>query len=190
MSQRIETFDQIGQVVFRKSIRAKRVSLNIKPFKSVTVSIPLRVSYSTARKFFTANLDWVHKTVQNMRHIEQQQKQANKSLPPIDVVKAKIFLRQRLAQLAMSHGFEYNRVFIRNQKTRWGSCSHVNNINLNINLVRLSSDLIDYVILHELVHTKVKNHSKRFWKELNKYVGDSKAIDKKLRNVNLPLHAA
>jgi predicted metal-dependent hydrolase len=78
------------------------------------------------------------------------------------------------------HGFAYNRVFIKNQKTRWGSCSNKNNINLNINLVRLPQELIDYTILHELVHTRIKNHSSKFWDQMDVLLGDARKIDKKL----------
>ena len=76
--------------------------------------------------------------------------------------------------------FEYNRVFIKEQKTRWGSCSGQNNINLNVNLVRLPQELIDYTLLHELVHTRIKNHSPRFWSQLDDLLGDAKRLDKKL----------
>jgi hypothetical protein len=70
---------------------------------------------------------------------------------------------------------------VKNQKTRWGSCSEKNNINLNANLVLLPDELIDYAILHELVHTRVKKHSKRFWDELDKLVGNAKKLDQKLK---------
>ena len=97
---------------------------------------------------------------------------------------AKVILKNRLKELSDIYGFKYNRVFIRNQKTRWGSCSGKNNISLNINLVRVSNELQDYVILHELVHTKIKNHSIRFWKDLDKYVGDGKKYAKLLKEKN------
>ena len=99
---------------------------------------------------------------------------------PIDRAAARKFLVNRLDYLAGKYGFTYNRVFIRNQKTRWGSCSTKNNINLNVNLVRLPDELIDYTILHELVHTRVKNHSRRFWDQMDMLLGDAKKIDKKL----------
>ena len=76
--------------------------------------------------------------------------------------------------LSEIYGFKYNKVFIPNQKTGWDSCSAQNNINLNINLVRVSNDLQDNVILHEFVQTKIKNHSLRFWNELNKYPSDTR----------------
>ena len=99
---------------------------------------------------------------------------------PINRSAARKFLIDRLSFLAKRYGFTYNRVFIRNQKTRWGSCSTKNNINLNVNLVRLPNELIDYTILHELVHTRVKNHSQRFWDQMDLLLGDAKKVDKKL----------
>ena len=98
----------------------------------------------------------------------------------IDRASAKKHLIDRLNYLSHAHGFKYNRVFIKSQKTRWGSCSGKNNINLNINLIRLPDELIDYTILHELVHTRIKNHSRQFWDQMNKLVGDSKKLDSKL----------
>jgi len=70
--------------------------------------------------------------------------------------------------------------FVRNQKTRWGSCSSKNNISLNMMLVRLPDKMIDYVLLHELVHTRIKNHTHAFWAELNKFVGDAKEMSRKM----------
>jgi predicted metal-dependent hydrolase len=86
-----------------------------------------------------------------------------------------------LRYLAGEHGFNFNHVTIRQQKTRWGSCSPKNNISLNIKLVLLPEALLDYVLLHELVHTRIHNHSRKFWAELDKYVVDSKVIAKRLR---------
>jgi hypothetical protein len=92
-------------------------------------------------------------------------------LPQISKAKARTALIGRLDELAELHDFRFNKVSIRNQKTKWGSCSARNNISLNMNLARLPAELTDYVILHELVHTRIKNHSKEFWGELDVYVG-------------------
>jgi predicted metal-dependent hydrolase len=95
---------------------------------------------------------------------------------------AKEFLPNRTAELAQKHGFTYNKVFLKNAKTRWGSCSGLNNINLNIHLMRLPDYLVDYLILHELCHTQEKNHSDRFWKLLEKILGsNARQIDKELK---------
>jgi len=94
-------------------------------------------------------------------------------------IEAKEYLPQRVEHLAKKHGFIYNKVFIKNMKSRWGSCSSKNNINLNLQLMRLPNELIDYVILHELVHTKFRNHSPDFWIVLNNLIED--AQDKRIQ---------
>lgn len=92
------------------------------------------------------------------------------------------YLPHRLKELASIHGLKYNRVSIRKTKTRWGSCTHDNNINLCIHLMKLPDSLIDYVLLHELAHTVEKNHSSRFWDLLSAMLGaNAKAIDKELK---------
>jgi predicted metal-dependent hydrolase len=106
----------------------------------------------------------------------------------IDRVEAKTLLNKRLQQLAKNNGFSYNRVFIRNQKTRWGSCSSKNNISLNMKLVKLPGGLIDYVIMHELVHTHKKDHSKAFWAEMDKFVGNGKKMASKLKRYGIGLY--
>lgn len=80
---------------------------------------------------------------------------------------AKKLLPSRLQTLAENHRFQFQKVTIRNNKRNWGSCSAKNNISLNLQLMKLPDELIDYVLLHELVHTKVKNHGPKFWEMLN-----------------------
>ena len=172
-------------ITFIKSPRAKRLSINIEPFKPVRVTIPKRTSYKTAKKFLKSNLEWVKKTIANTKKFEQEQEIAQLQLSPIDKNHSKTILTTRLNYLAHKYKFSYKRTFIRNQKTLWGSCSPVNNINLNLNLIRLPQELIDYVILHELAHTVIKSHGKRFWNKLDKYVGNAKIMDKRLGSYDL-----
>ena len=94
---------------------------------------------------------------------------------------AKLYLPKRVKYFAEKFDFHYKKVTIKNAKTRWGSCSAINNINLNLHLMRLTDKLIDYVILHELVHTKIKNHQKEFWDLLNIVSGDAKGLDRELK---------
>ena len=110
-----------------------------------------------------------------------------KAKQPLDRSDARRRLIDRLEYLASKYGFQYNRVFIKNQKTRWGSCSSKNNINLNVNLVRLPDELIDYTILHELVHTRIKNHGQQFWVQMDRLLGDARKLDHALSEYNLLL---
>lgn len=91
--------------------------------------------------------------------IETIRKEANEYLP------------LRTEQLAAEHGFMFHGVTVKNIKSRWGSCSATNHINLNMHLMRLPQYLSDYVILHELTHTVQKNHGKPFWQSLNRITG-------------------
>jgi len=102
----------------------------------------------------------------------------------IDVMRweAKIYLPKRLKELADKHGFKYENVSIKNASTRWGSCSSVNNINLNLHLMRVPEHLIDYVLLHELVHTVVKNHGDKFWLLLEQVYPNARKADKEMNN--------
>jgi predicted metal-dependent hydrolase len=98
---------------------------------------------------------------------------------------AKEYLPKRLNDLSDKFGLPFNELFIKNIKSRWGSCSGKNNINLSIHLMRLPDHLIDYILLHELAHTKVKNHSKKYWNFLDTLTGDAKKLDKELKKFRI-----
>ena len=100
---------------------------------------------------------------------------------------AKIYLPERLSALAKIHHFNFQKVFVKHVKSRWGSCSSVNNINLNIHLMRLPDHLIDYVLLHELTHTKVKNHSPFFWEQLETVCPGAQSFNKELKSYQVDL---
>ena len=90
------------------------------------------------------------------------------------------FLPQRLRILAQKYGYSYKSVHVKPLKTRWGSCDAHQNITLNIFLMQLPSHLIDYVILHELAHTKVMQHGKPFWDEMELYTQNAKPLRKEI----------
>ena len=101
-------------------------------------------------------------------------------------LEAKAYLPNRVEKLAKTYDLVYKKVKINNAKTRWGSCSSENNINLSLQLMRLPDYLIDYVILHELAHTKVKNHSTQFWYFLDALTENkAKKLDKELKSYYL-----
>jgi len=85
---------------------------------------------------------------------------------------AKKYLPPRLSEVASRYGFKYNKVSVRDNKTNWGSCSGRNNISLNLHLMKLPDHLIDFILLHELVHTRVRNHGPKFWEMLDSYTGN------------------
>jgi predicted metal-dependent hydrolase len=178
----------VGPVLFERSKRAKRVTISVKPFKGVRVAVPYGLSFEKAAKFAQTKADWIKTHLEKLQQYEREGYFNQNISDEIDKVKAKKQLTTRLQQLARRYGFSYNRVSIRNQKTRWGSCSGKNNISLNMKLVKLPDELIDYVILHELVHTRKKDHSKAFWKDVDMLVGNGKKMASRLKGYGLKLY--
>ncbi|PTN10599.1 M48 family metallopeptidase [Mangrovibacterium marinum] len=101
---------------------------------------------------------------------------------------SKVYLPARTAELARLHKFDFENVFVKHVKSRWGSCSSSNNINLNIHLMRLPERLIDYVILHELAHTVEKNHGPGFWNLLEKVCPGARKLDKELNLFHVDIY--
>ena len=100
-----------------------------------------------------------------------------------DEIKEKI--TQRVQYYSLKMDVTYNRVSVRNQKTRWGSCSSKGNLNFNYRLFYLPEELLDYVVVHELAHRLHMNHSKDFWQEVERYFPDYKECRKQLKEVEL-----
>jgi predicted metal-dependent hydrolase len=91
------------------------------------------------------------------------------------------FLPKRLQDIATSEGYSYNGVSIKQMRGRWGSCNQDNHITLNIFLMGLPIQLIDYVILHELAHTRALHHGPAFWGEFEQHLPDAKRLRKQMR---------
>jgi predicted metal-dependent hydrolase len=92
----------------------------------------------------------------------------NRVMDAIYKWEAKKYLPGRIAELAATHKLAFNKITIRNNRSNWGSCSSGNNISLNMKLMKLPPHLIDFILLHELAHTQVKNHGPDFWKLLDR----------------------
>jgi len=175
MNKVVDTWDmpEIGCVAVAVSDRARRVRITLNRDGQVKLILPRGISTAQGRQFLESSKDWIRK--------HQGSLQAEQADPRLDRTRARALLLERLRQLAQAHNFSYNKAFVKNQKTLWGSCSARNNINLNVNLVRLPEALRDYVIIHELVHTRHKNHGRAFWREMDRIVGDGKALQRSLR---------
>ena len=174
----------VGPVTIVKSERARYIRITISPARTVRLTVPIRESIEKGRQFLHSKIPWILRNLP--RAAELGKPQGNLPNFEISVPQACDVLVGRLRELAGIHHFDYKKVSIKNQKTKWGSCSSKNRINLNINLVRLPDQLRDYVILHELVHTRIKNHSSQFWAELDKTLGGgARELARKLRKYRL-----
>jgi predicted metal-dependent hydrolase len=177
--------DHIGPVVLERSARARRIIISVRTERGVRVAVPRQASFAQAVEFVRLKDAWIRKQLEKIRQRDTRYRKYLDELADIDREKAKKALAVRLRQLAAGYGFTYKKLTVRNQRTRWGSCSHDNAISLNLKTIILPEELRDYVMLHELVHTRIHNHSKKFWSELDKYVGDGKSLASRLREYDL-----
>lgn len=99
--------------------------------------------------------------------------------------KARIHIQNRLAYWNTFYNFQYGRIAIRNQTSRWGSCSKKGNLNFNYRIIFLSEALMDYVIVHELCHLKEFNHSQNFWNLVAQAMPAYKKLRSELRSINI-----
>lgn len=144
--------------------------------KTNSDKITAKISGGKINMFYPKYLDVGHKSVQHFirRVIEEALR-----------MEAKQHIPARVKELALKYGFTYNKVFIKNIKSRWGSCSKKGNLNFSLHLMCLPYELIDYLILHELAHTVEHNHSKKYWAVLDNIYGNAKAVDKKLKQYRI-----
>lgn len=152
-------------------IRSNRKSISIQIGRNgdVIVRAPYRVSDREIQKFIKQKQDWIRK---HQEKILEQEKRLE-GIPPLNseeihriADQAMQVIPERVAYYAEKIGVTYGRITIRNQKTRWGSCSSKGNLNFNCLLMLTPPEVIDSVVVHELCHRKEMNHSKQFYEEV------------------------
>ena len=171
----------VGQVSFERSRRARTLNLSVRPLSGARVAVPYGTSFSKALAFAQSKSVWLRERLDEIRQLEDRHRLLLEKEGVLDKHQARLMLEKRLAELAGRYGFSFNRFSVRRQKTRWGSCSSRNDISLNMRIVLLPGHLQDYVILHELMHTKIKHHGRGFWHALDDLVGNAKDLDRQLR---------
>lgn len=156
------------------------MALEITRNMEILVRAPYRVSDEAIEKFVQEKATWIEKHLLIMqKRLEEYENNRQESLSTDEIhelaEKALREIPQRVAYYAEKMQISYGRITIRNQKTRWGSCSGKGNLNFNCLLMLTPPEVLDYVIVHELCHRKEMNHSQRFWKEVEKVLPDYQA---------------
>ena len=167
-------------------IRSNRKSLSIEVNSDarVIVRAPYKVSEVFIAKFVEEKSNWINRAICKIRERQKNMDKVNPlSREEIDELadRALKIIPEKVKHYANIMGVSYNRITIRNQKTRWGSCSFDNNLNFNYNVITKNLDVIDYLVVHELTHTLIKNHSKIFWDKVKSVIGDYRILRKELR---------
>lgn len=172
-----------------KIIRSNRKSISLQIDKNLmlTVRTPYRMSDAAIRKFIEEKSSWIEKNMQKMEERQEELETEPEALLTIEELrelaqKAVEYIPERVAFYAPLVGVSYGRITIRNQRSRWGSCSSRGNLNFNCLLMLTPPEIIDYVIVHELCHRREMNHSPLFWQEVENILPDYKKRRKWLKD--------
>ncbi len=162
----------------------KHLRITITRDGHIKVSKPNRVSISQMEKFILSKSDWINQTLEKIKSHPIQPKLTKKDFH-IHKSNALAVIAERVKQYNQHYNFTYKNISIKNQKTRWGSCSHRGNLNFNYKIVLLPEKLLDYVVVHELCHLGQFNHSIKFWNLVAETIPDHKEIRGELSKIHL-----
>ena len=155
--------------------KRKSIAIQIKSADLVVVRAPYRMADRDIKNFIDKHKDWIDKKMEMVRK-SSESKDSIRKLTHAELLEltesASRVIPERVRYYAPIVGVDYGRITIRNQKTRWGSCSSKGNLSFNVALMRTPLEVMDYVVVHELCHRKEMNHSKRFWAEVEKVIPD------------------
>ncbi len=157
---------EIPEVKFLLKRRQRSRSIRISVYQDgrCVVSAPSFLAENKIAKFVKTKLDWIVEKLKGFMPFKPIVKRKNSR---VEFKKYKntahSLAKERLSAFNKNYGFKIGKVTIRNQKSRWGSCSAKGNLNFNYKLVLLPKELSDYIIVHELCHLGQMNHSIKFW---------------------------
>jgi predicted metal-dependent hydrolase len=179
----IETHDHpvLGKITYHHNSSRRTTRLKVEPFTGIQVHLGKGQSPTSAKKIFQDHRQWIKTALKRNQVIEMKSRAFFQDLHILDRSEVKTLLHGKLDQLASTYDFQYNKLTIRDQHTRWGSCSATNNISLNQKLQFLPEELQDYILLHELAHTRQKNHGPQFWKILFDIFGKAETVSRRRR---------
>lgn len=157
--------------------RRRTITIQVNEDSTVTVRVPMWTTKREIARILNEKEDWILKKIEeNIRKMEEYgagtlTRLTNEEIKSLKD-KAREYIPQRVEYFSEIMGVDYGRITIRNQKTRWGSCSAKGNLNFNCLLMLMPTEVIDYVVVHELCHLKEMNHSNAFWREVKQVLPD------------------
>jgi len=182
MRKRIELHKKKVEYTLKVSKRARRMRLAIYCDGNFVVTAPRDVSENIIEQFIIRKSQWIIDKLEYFKSISGQlfAKGTKKDYAEYKD-QALALAQERIECFNKIYGFKFNKINIKNQKTRWGSCSRKGNLNFNYKIALLPERLADYIIVHELCHLKRFNHSQKFWNLVAKAFPDYLDIRNELK---------
>jgi predicted metal-dependent hydrolase len=172
----------------KATARARRLRMTIKAGGEILISGPKWASISTIEDWMRSKASWILQKVDELQNIQPKpsKQESRKEYENYKTIALKI-AKEKVSQFNKIYQFAFNRISIRNQTTRWGSCSKKGNLNFNYKIALLPDECADYLVVHELCHLQQFNHSPAFWELIAKTIPNYKHIRKALRAGTLPI---
>ena len=168
----------ISYTIIRSARRT--MALEVTHDGKVLVRAPYLASNESIYTFVAKKSEWVKSHLAKRINEAAEEKFTREEIEAL-ADKALSVIPPKVKAFAQKMGVSYGGITIRNQLTRWGSCSSKNNLNFNCLLMLVPEEVLDYVLIHELCHLKEMNHSKKFWAEVEKYMPNYKEPEKWLK---------
>jgi len=165
--------------------KSKSLRVKIKTSGDVLVTAPYRVSKKYIDSFIQSKVGWIQEKIDLFKSLPQPHIQTKRGDYKKYKEQARTLVEQKLEKVNSFYNFKFNRVFIRDQKTRWGSCSSKKNLNFNYKIIFLPDHLAEYIIAHELCHLKEMNHGKGFWDLVGQTIMNPLEVQRELREFRI-----
>jgi predicted metal-dependent hydrolase len=186
MQKEIILRDKKIAYTFRKSRRVRRVRLAVYCDGSIVLTAPHSLGENAAERFISEKAGWL---ISKLHFFSQLPKNLVSHYTKKDYLKYKeqafALIESKVRALNEVYGYSYRKINIRNQKTRWGSCSRKGNLNFNYKILFLPEKMQDYIIVHEICHLKEFNHSKNFWALVAQRIPDHATVRRELKRGGL-----
>jgi predicted metal-dependent hydrolase len=188
LGRTIETVREEYEI--RESTRAKRLTLTVHPDGRVVLTKPKRISLKAAEAFIAKHWEWIERAKEafikraakkRTDQIALPRPRKNSTAYKEARKEARVLVTERLQHFNELYNFMYGTISIRDQKTRWGSCSAKGNLSFNYRIVYLPKEIQDYIVVHELCHTKEHNHSSKFWDQVARTISNHTFLRRELR---------
>ncbi len=187
MKKTIQINNQKLEYTLKVSRKARSMRIAVHPDGHVVVAVPRIMNFDFfVEKFIKGKADWIFEKIAYFK---------SKNLGPFikstradylsNKGKAQKLVEEKIAKFNKIYNYKIGRITIKNQKTRWGSCSKRGNLNFNYKIALIPEKLADYIVVHEICHLGELNHSKKFWNLVEKAIPDYKSLRGELNRIGI-----
>jgi len=169
----------------KKSQKSRNLRIVVSCISGITVSAPYFFNDEIIENFIKKKANWIFNKLNYFNNLKNNIIYLPKHNYFIEKIKCYNLILNKINEINKNYNFKFNKIKVKRQKSRWGSCSKKRNLNFNYKIVFLPEKLRDYIIIHELCHLQELNHSKKFWELVGKTIPEYKSIRSELKKISI-----